>query len=145
MNITTAVKHSESKIAWNVIGTTLGAKYKVAIVPYFHELEKEEAKEIAEFISKSFNDAKEQREKEYTSFEIIWNSTVEKFASLPTKCSWGWVSIENDLPPIEQDVLVSDGFATYISNRLDNEGIVWDESVYKLDKVTHWMFLPEKP
>lgn len=28
------VKHSESKTAWNVIGTVLGGKYKVARCPY---------------------------------------------------------------------------------------------------------------
>jgi hypothetical protein len=30
------VKHSESKIAFNVISTALGAKYKIAICPYIH-------------------------------------------------------------------------------------------------------------
>lgn len=57
MNITTTVKHSESNMAWNVMEIKpLGVRRIKAIVPYFHELEKEEAKEIAEFISKSFND-----------------------------------------------------------------------------------------
>lgn len=32
--VNTKVKHSESKNAWNVIGTALGAKYKIARVPY---------------------------------------------------------------------------------------------------------------
>jgi hypothetical protein len=32
--IKTAVVHSESKDAWNVIGRTLGKKYKIARVPY---------------------------------------------------------------------------------------------------------------
>ena len=30
----TEVKHSESKNAWNVIGTDWGRKYKIARVPY---------------------------------------------------------------------------------------------------------------
>ena len=30
----TQVKHSQSKNAWNVIGTDLGGKYKIARVPY---------------------------------------------------------------------------------------------------------------
>ena len=30
----TEVKHSKSKNAWNVIGTDLGGKYKIARVPY---------------------------------------------------------------------------------------------------------------
>jgi hypothetical protein len=29
------VKHSESKDAWNIIGTTLGSRYKIARLPYF--------------------------------------------------------------------------------------------------------------
>jgi ribosomal protein L20A (L18A) len=30
----TEVKHSQSKNAWNVVGTDLGGKYKIARVPY---------------------------------------------------------------------------------------------------------------
>ncbi len=30
----TKVVHSQSKLAWNVIGTELGLKYKIARVPY---------------------------------------------------------------------------------------------------------------
>ena len=30
----TEVKHSQSKNAWNVVGTGLGEKYKIARVPY---------------------------------------------------------------------------------------------------------------
>ena len=33
-NIETQVVHSQSKSAWNVIGTRLGGKYKIARVPY---------------------------------------------------------------------------------------------------------------
>lgn len=59
----TTVKHSKSKSAWNVIGTELGAKYKIAIVPYIQTdderiltRERVEALDHAEFISKCFNE-----------------------------------------------------------------------------------------
>jgi hypothetical protein len=55
----------------------------------------------------------------------------------------GWVSVDDELPPVEIDVLVYDGFSVYISNRLDADGVVWDESVFVLDDVTHWMFIPK--
>ncbi|REC56994.1 hypothetical protein DRF62_02210 [Chryseobacterium piscium] len=61
----TIVKHSKSKSAWNVIGTELGGKYKIAVVPYIQTedeitqtKEKNEALEHAEFISKCFNEKK---------------------------------------------------------------------------------------
>jgi hypothetical protein len=60
--LVTKVKHSKSKSAWNVIGETLGAKYKIARVPYFfndseilNTREKEVAFEHAMFISFCFN------------------------------------------------------------------------------------------
>ena len=56
-----------------------------------------------------------------------------------------WVDVEDELPPVELDVLVWDGFSVYICNRLDAEGIVWDESTQILDDVTHWMQLPKPP
>jgi hypothetical protein len=61
-NIKTKVVHSQSKSAWNVIGMSLGAKHKIAIIPYLvtgdkvtDEKEKSEALEHAEFISFCFN------------------------------------------------------------------------------------------
>jgi len=61
-NIKTKVVHSESKQAWNVIGTRLGAKYKIAIIPYLitgNEIidtpEKTEALRHAKFMSQCFN------------------------------------------------------------------------------------------
>jgi hypothetical protein len=61
-NIKTKVVHSESKNAWNVIGTSLGAKYKIARIPYLttgNEIidatEKSEALRHAKFISECFN------------------------------------------------------------------------------------------
>ncbi len=62
-SIKTEVKHSESKPAWNVIGTELGGKYKIARVPYcvidgdeiLTTLNKNEALEHAMFISSCFN------------------------------------------------------------------------------------------
>jgi len=56
-----------------------------------------------------------------------------------------WVAIEDKLPPIEVDVLVWYEFNVYICNRLDEDGVVWDESTQILDGVTHWMHLPEPP
>lgn len=56
-----------------------------------------------------------------------------------------WVAVRDELPPVELDVLVWDEFSIYISNRLDVEGVVWDESTQILDNVTHWMHLPKPP
>lgn len=56
-----------------------------------------------------------------------------------------WVAVKDKLPPVELDVLVWDEFSIYISNRLDVEGIVWDESIHILDNVTYWMHLPKPP
>jgi hypothetical protein len=61
-NIKTKVVHSKSESAWNIIGTTLGAKYKIARVPYVAvsdpevtDLNRNEALEHAEYISYCFN------------------------------------------------------------------------------------------
>jgi hypothetical protein len=62
--IKTEVKHSLSKTAWNVVGTQLGEKYKIARVPYIaiegNEIlttrNKHEALEHALFISRCFNE-----------------------------------------------------------------------------------------
>ena len=61
-NIETKVAHSESKPAWNVVGTKLGGKHKIARVPYVPSLDEEiyppdkaVAKKHAEFISFCFN------------------------------------------------------------------------------------------
>lgn len=58
------VVHSRTKSAWNVIGTTLGGKYKIARVPYvcvdhegITEMNRIEAFEHAGFISYCFNNA----------------------------------------------------------------------------------------
>ena len=61
----TKVVHSISKDAWNVVGTELGGKHKIARCPYVVDEEfdsisannKQEAKEHAEFISECFNSA----------------------------------------------------------------------------------------
>lgn len=62
--IKTKVIHSESKSAWNIIGTTLGAKHKIARVPYVVSVDNEvteqqklEAFNHAEFISFCFNNS----------------------------------------------------------------------------------------
>ena len=60
------IKHSESKDAWNIVGTIAGRKYKIARIPY-HALEdskilttmnKAKALEHAQFICKCFNSDK---------------------------------------------------------------------------------------
>ena len=55
----TVVIHSNSKPAWNIINKKLGAKRKIAIVPYVEgiESEKQTAFEHAVLISKAFNNS----------------------------------------------------------------------------------------
>lgn len=62
--IKTKVVHSQSKSAWNVIGTTLSGKFKVARVPYIacndpdaSDVNNLEALNHAEFISWCFNNS----------------------------------------------------------------------------------------
>lgn len=62
-NIKTKVVHSQSKSAWNIVGTyPLGGKYKIARIPYLvcnddnlNERNRIEAFEHAYFISHCFN------------------------------------------------------------------------------------------
>lgn len=61
-NIKVKVVHSKDSPAWKVVGTKLGGKYKIAIVPYGTSLDadvldkqREEAKEHADFIAFCFN------------------------------------------------------------------------------------------
>ena len=61
------IKHSESKNAWNIIGTMPGSKYKIAKVPYyqtenkdseaFNTMQKAEALKHAEWIRFCFNNS----------------------------------------------------------------------------------------
>jgi hypothetical protein len=60
--IATKVVHSQTKPAWNIVGTKLGGKYKIARVPYETSIDKEietrlrkEAYTHAMFISNAFN------------------------------------------------------------------------------------------
>ena len=60
--IKTKVVHSLSKNAWNVVGCTLGYKYKIARVPYsvtgvetLDEIQVDQALNHANFISACFN------------------------------------------------------------------------------------------
>lgn len=62
--ITTKVVHSESKPAYNIVGTRLGDKFKIARVPYLvtddallNAKEKKEAFDLAEYISWCFNNS----------------------------------------------------------------------------------------
>ena len=65
-NIKTKVVHSQTKDAWNVVGSGLSGKFKIARIPYIvsgNEItdtkEKSEALLHAEFISKCFNKSDE--------------------------------------------------------------------------------------
>jgi len=62
--IKTKVVHSQSKSSWNIVGTGLSGKYKIARIPYVvsgNEIcdarEKAEALHHAEFISFCFNNS----------------------------------------------------------------------------------------
>ena len=64
--IKTKVVHSQTKPAYNVVGTSLGNKYKIARIPYsvnadlseeWNNREIDEAKNHAEFISYCFNNS----------------------------------------------------------------------------------------
>lgn len=62
--IKTKVVHSQSKSAWNVVGTKIPGKFKIARFPYLvtgNEIidtkEKNEALLHAEYISKCFNNS----------------------------------------------------------------------------------------
>jgi hypothetical protein len=55
-NIKTKVIQSDSKDQWNIICTTLGKKYKIAVIPYvYNDFAKSEAFQHAVFISNCFN------------------------------------------------------------------------------------------
>jgi hypothetical protein len=61
-NIKTKVIHSKSKPAWNIVGTKLGGKHKIASVPYIPsesmeviDKTRDEAFGHANFISRCFN------------------------------------------------------------------------------------------
>jgi hypothetical protein len=63
-NIKTKVVHSQSKSSWNIVGTDLAGKFKIARIPYnvtgneiIDTKEKSEALLHAEFISKCFNNS----------------------------------------------------------------------------------------
>lgn len=60
-------------------------------------------------------------------------------------CVMHWVSVIEELPPVELNVLVYDGFGIYITNRLDDDCIIWDSSSQIFDDITHWAYLPDAP
>ena len=62
--IKTRVVHSQSKSAWNIIGSIPGDKYKIARIPYsvtgnevIDNINRVEAAKHAEFISYCFNNS----------------------------------------------------------------------------------------
>lgn len=74
--MSTKIKHSESKNAWNVIGDIAGGKYKIARIPYYQSKEKDmdmyntrqkaEALDDAEFISFCLNNRQKILNKKHT-------------------------------------------------------------------------------
>ena len=63
-SIKTTIKHSETKPAWNIVGSKLSGKYKICRVPYLitdddkaNAYSKNEAYLHAEFISTCFNNS----------------------------------------------------------------------------------------
>lgn len=103
-NIETQVVHSQSKSAWNVIGTRLGGKYKIARVPYgccdhegITDRNRAEAFEHANFISYCFNHSavicRNDNMKQMTKLEALeylveneWNTSEWKGASMYLGC-----------------------------------------------------------
>jgi hypothetical protein len=84
--IHTRVVHSESKNAWNVIGTKIGGRYKIARVPYdkigtmgtdYNEKDKMVAYEYAVFISTCFNLAYEESLNKKPKTELSPESTLK--------------------------------------------------------------------
>ena len=74
--IKTKVVHSRSGAWWNVIGTTLAEKHKIAAVPYIispndnvTEIQRNEAKQHAEFISWCFNNSEKILSHERQNFQ----------------------------------------------------------------------------
>lgn len=62
--IKTKIVHSKSNNAWNIVGASLGGKYKIARVPYVvssdedvTEINKAEAYNHAKFINYCFNNS----------------------------------------------------------------------------------------
>lgn len=52
-NIKTEVKHSVNNSAWNVVGTKLGGKYKIARVPYImYEFSDYDSNEACDILTK---------------------------------------------------------------------------------------------
>jgi hypothetical protein len=66
LNFETIVVHSRSKAAWNIVSTRLGAKYKIAAIPYVESEEhtistnnRIKAFEHATYINKCLNQYEE--------------------------------------------------------------------------------------
>ena len=65
-NIECEVKHSETKDAWNILGTGLGRKFKIARIPYlfleddeFYKGKRQEALSHAEYIAWALNNSEQ--------------------------------------------------------------------------------------
>jgi hypothetical protein len=57
-----------------------------------------------------------------------------------------WISIETQMPPLNENVLVFDDFhRTNICKRMDDAGYkIWNTEIIIIG-ITHWMQLPSKP
>jgi hypothetical protein len=103
--IKTRVVHSQSKSAWNVVGETLGGKYKIARVPYITIASEEissrqrlEAFKHASFISYCFNhsddicktyaDAKDDTKETKEECDHQWKWSVSARTKYCVKCGY---------------------------------------------------------
>lgn len=97
-NIKTKLQHSQSKDAYNIIGTGLGLKYKIARIPYLKiegnevisRTEKNEALRHAVFINECFNRSEDivnflDKKEEYDA--NLKTDAVAKFIDYFTKQS----------------------------------------------------------
>lgn len=73
------IKHSESKSAWNVVGTMSGGRYKLARFPYSscadNELTRQEsrrAKANAELFANAFHKDKEEKQELSNKFGYFY-------------------------------------------------------------------------
>ena len=99
--IKTRVVHSQTKSAWNIVGETLGGKYKIARIPYLvfdnpklSDINRLEAFKHAEFISHCFNHSDSicevkvsSRFSGYCSKETLEGKRCKEICDYPA-CGW---------------------------------------------------------
>ena len=56
-----------------------------------------------------------------------------------------WISVEDDKPIVDKDLLIWDGFAR-IRGFMDKDGFFHSNDYKSIDiSITHWMYLPNPP